>query len=169
MEDRKSWERRKGERSKAYSAFCLYRNLGPRGRSLTEAASLYYATKGKPKVYQLKRWSVRYNWVERCEAFDDFIDEQKRQKYLDDQLKMADRQASLGCKLQELGEAMLDDLLVKKETVKGNILDIVRSLRTGTEFERLGRGAPTQIVEEQGKERDVVVIQWRGEKEEEGK
>jgi len=88
---------------------------------------------------------------------------------------MADRQAKEGTALQTLGARILSHLMTNpdgtpKPQITGNVLDVVRALRTGAEIERLARGMPTQIVEEQAAERDFLVIEWRGDGEEnEGK
>lgn len=167
MPEREPWARQVGETSKAYQAFCIYRDLGPRERSIRETTRRYYQDKTRTSIGQISVWSVKYNWVNRCVAFDEFIDEQKRQKLLDDILEMADRQAREGTALQTLGARMLAGLLARGEDIGGNVLDIVRALRTGAEIERLARGMPTQIVEEQKAERDFLVIEWRGESQEE--
>ena len=167
MPDREPWARQPGETSRAYKAFSIYRDLGPRHRSHRETAKRYY--EGKSRVYlgQIAKWSSKYDWVARARAHDEFLDEQKRQKALDAILEMADRQAREGTALQILGARILSSLLAKGDNLTGNVLDVVRALRTGAEIERLARGMPTQIVEEQKAERDFLVIEWHGEGEEE--
>jgi len=58
------WARLRGESRKAFQALLAYRDLGP-DRSLREAA----AHVGK-HVSLLKRWSRKYLWQERVEAWD---------------------------------------------------------------------------------------------------
>lgn len=173
MPEREPWARQSHESRKAYTAFCIYKDLGPRERSLRETARRYYNTKTVTRRGQIGLWSSKYNWVERCKAYDEFIDEQRRQQALDEILEMAGRQAKEGTALQTLGAKILSHLMTnpdgtQKSQITGNVLDVVRALRTGAEIERLARGMPTAIVEEQGKERDMVVIQWRGEEEKAG-
>lgn len=78
--DRKPWEQQPGETAKAYQAFCVYRDLGA-GRSL----SIAYESTGKgrsktgersgkteaPRLWE--RWSSKYKWVERSQAYDAHI------------------------------------------------------------------------------------------------
>lgn len=166
MEERKPWERQPKETLRAFAAFCIYRDMKPGKRSLRETARRHYEDKSKLNVTQVKRWSSRYRWVERCKAYDDYVDEQKRQVDLEAMLEMSERQARLGSKLQELGALILDDLVERAKggnviTTKHPVLDTVRSLRTGAEIERLARGVPTQIVEEQ-KEEDVLIVKLEG-------
>lgn len=173
MPDREPWARQPGETSRAYSAFSIYRDLGPRHRSLRETARRYYQDKTRTKPVQIGVWSSKNNWVERCRQYDEFLDEQRRQEALDEILEMARRQAKEGTALQNLGAKILQGILTNpdgslKVRITGNVLDAVRALRTGAEIERLARGMPTQIIEEQAPERDFLVIEWRGEGEEEG-
>jgi hypothetical protein len=93
--DRKPWQRQPGEAGRPYAGFCLYRDLGA-VRSLSQAAEQYltllcsdragihkrqqetYRNHARPEAYrrsilnQFARWSGRFDWVERCRAFDDF-------------------------------------------------------------------------------------------------
>jgi len=57
--------------------------LPPRKRSLKEAARLFYERNSATNLTQLKRWSVRYRWVERSNRYDDWLDEKKREKALE--------------------------------------------------------------------------------------
>lgn len=61
------WERRPDETDKSFDAFKVYRNLGT-ARSFPEAATAL----GRPASYrnQLARWSSRFDWVSRAEAWD---------------------------------------------------------------------------------------------------
>jgi hypothetical protein len=77
------WERQKGETSRAYEAFCVYRDLGPSQRSLVNTGR---------KLGKVSRtmdgWSVKYRWVQRSQAYDDYLDRQRRQS-----LETAQREA----------------------------------------------------------------------------
>lgn len=65
----RAFERMEGESSKAYAGFQVYRDLGP-GRSLVKAAELYYGSAAN--VRQMSRWSSRFDWGARAQAFDDW-------------------------------------------------------------------------------------------------
>jgi len=92
----KPWERLKAkkESSKAYEAFCIYRDLG-------QTRSCEQVSKEVAKnAHHIRRWSSRYNWVERAAAYDDYIAEKQRKKY----------EAQLGRikdKITDTGEAVL--------------------------------------------------------------
>ena len=59
------WLRLEGETSRAYDAFCHYRDLGPH-RSITQA-------KRERGQANLNRWSSQHGWVDRAAAWDDHI------------------------------------------------------------------------------------------------
>lgn len=58
------WQQQQGESGKAYEAFSTYRDLGP-GRSITTLERTLHKSRAL-----LGGWSSRYNWVNRCRAFD---------------------------------------------------------------------------------------------------
>jgi hypothetical protein len=66
-----SWAKKKGESGEAYQSFLRFRDLGP---DRTLSAVYQGCTDGVPKhVSLLKRWSARWAWVERCEAWDSHL------------------------------------------------------------------------------------------------
>lgn len=71
------WERQPGESAKAYHAFCCYRDLGPRDRSLRRVAK----TLGHRGLSHIERWSSQNRWLERTAAYDDHLDELQRQEH----------------------------------------------------------------------------------------
>jgi hypothetical protein len=64
MSDRRPYDRLPGETAKAYAAFSLYRDMGIE-RSVDAVSKVL----GKSTVF-LCRWSSKYEWVERAEAWD---------------------------------------------------------------------------------------------------
>lgn len=93
---REPWARVPGEGSRQYAAFCHYRDLG-KERSITKGVVVYltgacprnspqrarqqrrYKGHARPHAYlqavrgQWRRWSSRFGWVSRCQAYDDHI------------------------------------------------------------------------------------------------
>ena len=63
------WERlsNKNESSRAFAAFCIYRDLPPTERSLAKIAQTH-----KKSIAVIASWSTKYEWVKRATAFDDF-------------------------------------------------------------------------------------------------
>jgi len=77
-------ERLPQESPRAYRAFCIYRDLGP-DRSLDQAWKRFCAASDPAKDRGSARrpghwaaWSQKYQWVERAEGYDDFIEEENR-------------------------------------------------------------------------------------------
>jgi hypothetical protein len=79
------WSQQPGESDRAYSAFCLYRDLGParslaqvthccRGTQTATASSGHHASGGssskRRKSGQVGAWSGKFAWMERCRRWD---------------------------------------------------------------------------------------------------
>ena len=63
------WERKPGESSQAYAAFCVYRDLpygdAPEKRSLSKAGQKLNKNRAT-----LSGWSSKWEWQERCREYD---------------------------------------------------------------------------------------------------
>ncbi|MGB8311545.1 MAG: hypothetical protein WCE81_06760 [Halobacteriota archaeon] len=99
------WERLPDESGKAYYAFCLYLRDG-HWRSLRKVADAL----GKSVSYesQLEKWSAKYNWLDRVQAFDTCVDTQQMRQYL------AEQQAAFGRHIEhasQLEEKVFDELM----------------------------------------------------------
>lgn len=82
-EDRQPWDRRDDETSRAYHAFCLYRDMGPQGRSLRAVTEELYGDEGESVgsvSSHVERWSSDYAWVDRAAAYDDYMAERVREE-----------------------------------------------------------------------------------------
>lgn len=83
-EQRDIWERNETDTDKSFSAFCVYRDMGA-GRSLEEAWKQYRnnsKTVGKIQGYFFQ-WSTDHNWVERANAYDNYLEAKQRQVFED--------------------------------------------------------------------------------------
>jgi hypothetical protein len=78
-----TWERQPGETDKSYQAFCVYRDMLPHERSI-QAIGRKHKLKN---ASHHGRWSIKYEWVQRCRAFDNYLDVQARQKREKDHLQ----------------------------------------------------------------------------------
>lgn len=105
----RAFEREDGESGKAYAAFCVYRDLGVE-RSLQKAAKMYYGHTGN--VRQVQRWSKRFDWVARSQAWDDFremIEREAVEKHLKARAgDHAHREVALREKALEVREAAME-------------------------------------------------------------
>ena len=151
---REPWERHKGESSKAYHAFCIYRDLGPK-RSLKRAAEVYYNTKSRVNLGQIKLWSSKYLWVARCEAWDDYQDELARERQTQEIQEMRERHAGQGRMVSDVSGAVIAEwgrrvqkrgglAGLKAEEVKALLPWATRAQKIGHHEERLARGEPTE-------------------------
>lgn len=66
------WHQLKSETGQAYSAFRIYLDIGP-GRTQKTVARVIYGQ--ETESTQIRDWSVKYDWVNRAEAWDRFVAE----------------------------------------------------------------------------------------------
>ena len=132
------WERLPSESSKAYAAFCIYRDMGPK-RSIEKVQKKV----GKKSGYlrHLYRWSSKYNWFERAKAYDDYIEKKKREENEKAILEMAERHVKLAMAfLLKIAQA-----LQQIDPAQLSPSDMAKWLEIATKLERLSRGVPTEI------------------------
>ena len=130
------WERLPGESSKAYEAFCIYRDLGV-DRSIEKTAK----NRLKPGSYSwLRNWSSKYNWVERARAYDDYLEREKRKEREKAILEMVDRHIKEAMALQQKALERLKTLNPDELTTR----DVLNYLLEAMKVERLSRGEPTE-------------------------
>lgn len=134
------WERLPGEPSRAYAAFCLYRDMGL-SRTLDKVAAQFHPGSGRRKraaTGRIQEWSRKWRWVERAQAWDDEVDRRKREAQLKAIEEMNDRQAREATILQQKALERLKDLM-PEELTPGQALDyIIEAAR----LERTARGMP---------------------------
>jgi len=133
-----SWKRLKGESSKIYFYFCYYKDLGSL-RSLGKVGEKF----GKTRQI-IERYSSRYDWVKRVEAWDDYHNEIKQKEQEEEIKKFAKEQIQFGERLIDKGdktiEILTEDLISPSEATK--------MLSEGIRIKRVGLGLPEKITEE---------------------
>jgi hypothetical protein len=103
----------------------------------------YGKKSGYAKV--LSNWSYPNRWIERIEAYRDFLEQERQKQRLKDIQEMGERQAKNGVLLQQYGIAWF---AAHKDIGKGDGLSpemAMRFIETGARIERTARGAPTEI------------------------
>lgn len=79
--DELAWERRDGESTVAFTAFTIFRDLGP-SRSLLKAYNAHRKAKEKRSVHrasgQWNQWAVYHKWRDRAEAYDAHLEREAR-------------------------------------------------------------------------------------------
>ena len=136
------WERRQDESTKAYEAFCTYRDMG-RERSLSKVAE-----KLQKSETLMGRWSRTYDWVDRAAKWDDEQDRIEREIAQKEQAKaikdMRKRHA-------DLAQAMLIKSAralarIPEDEIKPG--DVSRMVDIASKLERISRGDVGEVIEE---------------------
>ena len=136
------WERQEGETTNAYEAFCVYRDLGTKRSHVKTGEKL-----GK-NTTTISEWSVKFNWVERVEAYDDDQERKEREmlekERLNDIKKMRERHADLAVEMLEKAARALQAI----PDVEGRASDVTRMVDVASKLERISRGDVGEVVEE---------------------
>lgn len=136
------WERREGESTKAYEAFCTYRDMG-RERSLSKVAA-----KLQKSETLMGRWSGAYDWVERAAKWDDEQDRIEREIAQKEQAKaikdMRKRHADLATAMLIKAAKALQR--IPDDEIKPG--DVSRMVDTASKLERISRGDVGEVIEE---------------------
>jgi hypothetical protein len=101
------WKKQGDESSKAFLWFCMYRDMGTE-RSLAKV--VHKAGKQKSYRAQLEKWSLRYDWVNRCEAYDAYLESLKRSAQEDEILKVARKHIRIANKIMDIAVKRLESL-----------------------------------------------------------
>lgn len=96
------WDRQDGETSKAYEAFCVYRDLGA-SRSVQATANEL----GKSKTV-MDRWCSQWSWVKRAQAWDSIPGKAVASAYAEMAARIAEQHDRLATKLAARLERNLD-------------------------------------------------------------
>jgi hypothetical protein len=159
------WERLPGEPDKAWLAFRIFRDIGPK-RSYDETARRYYAPNeaageehsGRKKSRagsSIKRWAHQWSWNERAAAFDAYLDREEIAAQIEERREMARRHVKQAKALQ----FKAIERLAKMDPDELGPQDVLRYLVEATKLERLALGEPTERVEEEHKGGGDVTIQ----------
>ena len=137
------WERLEGETSRAYQAFCLYRDMGIT-RSLRKVVEQHFGG-SSAKLRQIEEWSRKWMWVARAEAYDAEIEWRRRlerEEQIQEALERARRAALL---LQRIALNGLQ--LYQVNSVGEPSAILLRYLQAGLAEERLALGVPNGITQ----------------------
>ena len=131
------WERQDGETAQAFQAFAEYRDMGAE-RSLAKVAQKL----GKSKPL-MERWSSRWHWGIRVDAWDDEMDRRscrELQKGIADMRKnhVDIAKAMLVKALQALQRIPVDEMTPQ---------DIAKMVDVAAKLERISRGEATERTE----------------------
>jgi hypothetical protein len=155
------WEQSPGESSKAYAAFCLYRDQG-QSRSIEATSRVYHGHSAQPESKtatgrrrgasgQIRLWAERWNWSARAGAWDQELERAKWSKQIKAVEEMAERHAQEALMLQNKAVERLR--LLRPEELGPR--DTLNYLIEAAKLERLARGEPTERVAEEHRFADV--------------
>jgi len=143
------FEQQPKESAKAFSAFSAYLNMGPERSTQAVAKAL-------AKSEQLvRRWSARWNWVERVQAQGAYIAAVVARGKA---VEWAKRQQELREREWEMHERCIAaakrglDAYMSREKVYANLSDIARMLEVASKLGRLSSGLATDKTEVTGED-----------------
>ena len=157
-DDRQFWEKLPREGTKAFAAFALYRDLGPR-RSLAKAAaahieSISTARKADTVKAQFAKWSAAWHWRQRIAAYDVYLDRRYREGIESEKERFLRARSTIGEMLQAValtrirgGPSPHSDSLV--EAIDPGTLtfnDVARGIQIGDKLQALALGMTPDLV-----------------------
>ena len=136
------WERRSGESAEAYAAFSLYRDMAYRTEDaegnlkisdvpLVRRSARAVAIQVGKNESLLERWSVTWDWVNRAEAYDRFIDAEALRKANAKLADMRARHIALAKIMQAKGAQAMNS--VKPDDIR--MKDAIKLMVAGMEME----------------------------------
>jgi hypothetical protein len=145
------WERQEGETTKAYAAFCAYRDYGI-DRSIQKVVNKYIENAWSMPL--LLRWSAKHNWVKRCAAFDSYMDKERQKEFLAQTLEISRRQAQSARRIQGIALERLSSL----DPITLTNQELLRYLEIGMKLEReaLAYGNITSSTEETANDDAII-------------
>lgn len=136
------WDRLQNETTRAYEAFCTYRDMG-RERSLSKVAA-----KLQKSETLMGRWSGTHSWVKRAAEWDDEQDRIEREIAQKEQAKairdMRKRHADLATAMLVKSARALQR--IPDDEIRA--ADISRMVDVASKLERVSRGDVETVIEE---------------------
>lgn len=132
------WERQKGESAQAFAAFLAYLQMGA-DRSLSAVGQRL----GKSKAL-MERWSSANGWVERCRAWDNYLQREAKKAAVAGLREMNRRHITLARALQGAAAQALKDRGAAIITDK-NLSAVVK---LATDLERSGLSTEVDTLSE---------------------
>ena len=150
MAEVQPWERQEGETARAYEGFSVYRDMGAE-RSLAKVGQRL----GKSKA-QMEKWSKKYSWVARAEAWDIEQDRLIRVALTKDIGAMRKRHADMAkAMLMKAAKALAK---IPDDEIKAS--DISRMVDVASKLERISKGDVGEVVEERQGESIAEPVQF---------
>lgn len=94
----------------------------------------------KPHLAQINEWMVMYDWHARADVLNTEVAKRIEIQAVEDKVKMLQKQAESGEKLQEMGMKYLETAGFEKSA------DALRAVIQGAELERASKGLPSALI-----------------------
>lgn len=124
------WGRYRGESQVAYAAFCIYRGLEKKGRSLENVHRQLRQSGQFCSLLRLHAWYQRWDWDARVKAFDDEFAREQARRWERRRADSYERGFRLSQKLHDKIEKMLDHPITvqatKTRNTKGRVVAITK-------------------------------------------
>lgn len=142
-----SWDRRSSETRMKYSAFLVYRNLGPL-RTIKEAARHFYGKKFTPSRYAaFLRYSSAQDWVERAGAWDEAMLERRVVERQEEARLMNDKHAEIASLNVEVARRFVQHFLEDEDRLYSMTpKEALAFFEIGAKIERISRGEPSENI-----------------------
>lgn len=134
-----AWERQKGESTKAFEAFSIYRDMGA-DRSLRQVA----AQLGKSRAL-IERWSRQWEWVERARNYDNDIEKKAHTKAVKAVSDMRARHIKIAMQLQTKALTELQNLPQGAMTAREILSFITEAAKMECENREIEAGTPKGV------------------------
>lgn len=137
VSDRYPWDLQENEGMKAFSAFQIYRDLGPK-RTFVEVAKItnnYTASR-------IGLWANKYNWQWRAEEYDRFMDKQYTDGLAKEVRDMGERHARLSRIIIEKVLDRVEDFDVEELSAG----ELIKWFDVAAKIERISRGEATSHI-----------------------
>lgn len=145
------WDRQPGESSKAFAAFCIYRDTPPAERSVRDTTKKM----GKKNTSYINAWCTKWKWIDRARIYDS--EQDKLNRALQEKERKEMTKMHIGAARSMLKKALQGLQSIAPEEMKAG--DISKMIEVASKLERLSRGEPSESTEITGKDGGAVPVQ----------
>lgn len=90
------WDRLAEEPSRAFAAFCIYRDMPPEERTILGTYRIWMDDESLEAYSgQFQRWAADYDWADRALAFDRHVDRKIQEEIRDERMKWRSNRRSI--------------------------------------------------------------------------
>ena len=146
-----AWERQDRDTDASWTAFKIYRDLGPAERTIRRVTENPVV---KARESTVRNWSNVNYWKDRVAEFDASIEAEMEITFADKRITAIDRRMALADKMQDVAEAQLKRWLADIEIGRSPQLtpmEVAKLIEVSIKIQRLEMGQSTENVAIEGK------------------